>query len=653
MSIAKMNKLSVIGLESEKEAVLAGLQRLGTVQLIDQSDKLTDADWVSLIHKDSEEDRAAQLETELAGVDSVLDTVSKYDGEKKPLFFHRQAVSEKEFSGILGDGGAVRREVSELEGKIRQWNDMKSEENGIVSQQASLTPWASYTLPLDLTETRTVRVVTGVLPATADAEEMKRKAEEASDAVEIQILGQDGEQQYVSLLCMKQDEDAVMDAVKAFGFTPASFKGLSGTVSDNLGRLAGRLEEVKKEEKELEGQFVISPKEKKALRCYADELTVQRDRARAGEKMLATKKAFFLEGWVPEEAQTEVLKLLDAHDCWSEIREPEKGEETPTLLKPSEIKWLKWTYPVRSITELYSLPKSYEVDPTPIFAIFYIIFFGMMFADIAYGLILAGLTFFALKKYKPEGMANRLLTTLLYCGISTAIWGVLFGGFFGDLVPVKPMWMNPLDNAMFILAFSCILGVVHLFIGMGVKAYMQIKNGQVFDAFCDVFIWYIFLIGLGLLLFGDNYVFQGAGELGRDMAIIGAVVIVGCEFYRGKGIGKLLGLWNLYGTTSYLADILSYSRLLALGLASAVIAQVFNMLGRMVGKGVVGIIAFILILVVGHTVNFAINALGSFVHASRLQYVEFFGKFYEGGGAPFKPFTQDTKYVNIVNKEEK
>jgi V/A-type H+-transporting ATPase subunit I len=212
--------------------------------------------------------------------------------------------------------------------------------------------------------------------------------------------------------------------------------------------------------------------------------------------------------------------------------------------------------------------------------------------------------------------------------------------------------MNPLDNAMFILAFSCILGVVHLFIGMGVKAYMQIKNGDVFDAFCDVFIWYVFIIGLGLLLFGNSYVAPGSGEIGKWMAIVGAVVIVGCEFIRGKGIGKLVGLWNLYGTTSYLADILSYSRLLALGLASAVIAQVFNMLGRMVGKGVVGLIAFIVILVVGHTVNFAINALGSFVHASRLQYVEFFGKFYEGGGKPFRPFEQKTEYVKIV-KEEK
>lgn len=640
-----MNKLSVIGLESEKAAVLSELQRLGVVELSDQSDKLSDAEWASIVRRDSEEDRVSRLDGELAQVDTVLDTLSRYDEEKKPLFAMRKPMTETEYAGLLQKPEIVQKRVEELAARIEQWNEKKTEENTIVSQQAALTPWMSYELPLELSATKTVRVMYGVIPAVTDAEAMRKAVTDISESTEVQILGKDAEQQYLSVLCMKADEDAVTDAIKSLGFTSVTFKDMTGTAQENMSRLSSRLEEVKAEQKELETGFVIPKEEKDLIRAYHDEVTVQRDRAKIGERLLATKKAFYFDGWVPAESQDEVLKVLDAHDCWHDIRIPEKGEETPTLMKNNSL-----VYPVQSITELYSLPKSYEVDPTPIFAVFYVIFFGMMFADIAYGLILAGLCFFALKKYKLEGMAFRLVKTLFYCGISTAIWGVLFGGFFGDMISIKPLWMNPLENAMFILAFSCILGVIHLFVGMGVKAYMQIREGQIFDAISDVFIWYVFIIGLALLLFGDSYVAAGSGNIGKWMAIIGAVWIVGCEFIRGKGIGKLLGLWNLYGTTSYLADILSYSRLLALGLASAVIAQVFNMLGRMVGKGVVGVIAFIVIAVIGHTVNFLINALGSFVHASRLQYVEFFGKFYEGGGTPFRPFARNTKYVKIEDK---
>lgn len=647
MSIVKMNKLSVIGLESEKASVLEALQGLGVVELNDQSDKLQDAEWTAVIRKDSDEDNLSRIEGELSKVQTVLDTIARYDTEKKPLFAMRRKVTEEEYAAAMGDTSEVEASVSALYELYEQWNEKKSQENSIVSSQAALTPWMSYALPLELTATKSVRFLVGVIPAVSDAEALKGKVTQASEATEVTVLGKDAEQQYLSILCMKDDEDAVLDELKAFGFTLTSFKGMEGTVAENMQRLAAALDEVRAKEKELETRFSVDAETKEKIRFYFDRLQVLRDRARISERLLKTKTAFYFDGWAPAESEAAVAKVLDANGCYYEFAVPEKGEETPVLMKNNS-----FVYPVQSITELYSLPKSYEVDPTPIFAIFYIVFFGMMFADIAYGLILAGLCAFALIRYQLEGMAYRLVKTLVYCGVSTAIWGVLFGGFFGDMITVKPLWMNPLDNAMFILAFSCVLGTFHLFVGMGIKAYMQIRDGHVFDALCDVIIWYVFIIGLALLLFGNGIFGAAAATAGKYMAIVGAVWIVACEFIRGKGIGKFLGLWNLYGTTSYLADILSYSRLLALGLASAVIAQVFNMLGRMIGTGVVGVIAFIIVAVIGHTVNFAINALGSFVHASRLQYVEFFGKFYEGGGVPFRPFERKTKYVNIV-KEEK
>ncbi len=643
-----MNKLSVVGLESEKAPVMEDLQKLGMVEFNDQSEKLQDPEWTAIIRRDSEEDQVSRLESELAEVQTVLDTIARYDTERKPLFHMRKQLTESEYDAMLGDGSGARARVSELFSLYESWNDQLTLENNIVSSQAALQPWMSYDLPLELTATRSVRVLYGVIPAVADGEALKKQVDEVSDATVVSILGSDQEQQYLSVLCMLADEEAITDVLKSFGFTPASFKDMTGTASENMTRLGKQLEEVRAKVKELEEQFRVPVDDKVMLRAYADSLQVDLDRAKTSEKLLRTRTSYYFDGWVPEENQKEVEAVLEEYGCYYEIEEPEKGEETPVKLKENS-----FVYPLQSITELYALPKSYEVDPTPIFAVFYIIFFGMMFADVAYGLILAGLCFFALKHYRLEGMSGRLVTTLIYCGISTAVWGLLFGGFFGDLIEIKPLWMSPLDNPMTILIFSCVLGVVHLFVGMGVDAYMKIRNGHVFDAICDDFAWYVFILGLALLIvafFGVS-LFPSSTTVGAVMAIAGAVWIVGCEFIRGKGVRKLLGLWNLYGTTSYLADVLSYSRLLALGLASAVIAQVFNMLGGMLGTGIVGLIGFIVVAVIGHTVNFAINALGSFVHASRLQYVEFFGKFYEGGGVPFAPLERKTKYIKLVKEE--
>ena len=648
MAIVKMQKLSVIGLEAEREAVLSGLQSLEAAELSDPSEKLKDSEWAAILKRDSEDDLVSALDLEIQKTQTVLEAISRYDGEKPPLFSMRRPVREKEYERFLSKREALKKKSDDLYEKVERWNACKTEENSISAGEASLVPWETYDLPLELTRTRSVRIMTGVIPAVADGEALKAKVLEASEASDVEILSRDQEQQYLAVFCLEADEDKVADALKSFGFMTQAFKGLTGTVSENREKYAKRRETLREEEKALEEELSAAAADKPALEEYEDELIIERDRAKAAGRLLATGETFYLEGFIREDSRDRVKEVLDACGCWYEIKEPEKGEETPVLMENSPL-----IYPVQSITELYSLPKSTEVDPTPIFAAFYVVFFGMMFADIAYGLILAGLCLFALKKYRPEGMAYRLLKTLVYCGISTAVWGVLFGGFFGDMIPgLKPLWLNPLDNAMFILAFSCILGVIHLFVGMGIKAYMLIRDGRLFDAVCDVFIWYVFIIGLALLLFGKSYIGPWAGTAGKWMAIAGAAWIVGCEFIRGKGIGKAVGLWNLYGTTSYLADILSYSRLLALGLASAVIAQVFNMLGRMLGKGVVGVIGFIVVAVIGHTVNFLINALGSFVHASRLQYVEFFGKFYEGGGTPFRPLKRDTKHVKIVKEDE-
>ena len=376
--------------------------------------------------------------------------------------------------------------------------------------------------------------------------------------------------------------------------------------------------------------------------------------------MLSTDTVFYFDGWMPARAQAEVEELLKRYEFYYDIQEPDAEEEVPVLLHNSSV-----ATPFEAVTNMYSLPSRKDIDPTTILAPFYFIFFGMMLSDAAYGIILSALCFFVLKKYKPEGTIYKMFKMFFYCGISTFIWGALFGGWFGNFFTVAadtllgkefaidPIWFNPLEEPMRLLIFSLILGAIHLFIGMGVQAYMYIRDGHPVDAICDIGLWYVLLIGLVLFAVGGS-VTPVLSTVGKIMSIVGVVGILVTGGRKKKGIGKITGgLGALYGITNYLSDILSYSRLLALGLATGVVAQVINTLGSLAGGGVVGAIVLTVALVFGTIFNLAINALGAFVHSCRLQYVEFFGKFYTGGGREFRPFARKTKYVKIVKDQDK
>ncbi len=269
---------------------------------------------------------------------------------------------------------------------------------------------------------------------------------------------------------------------------------------------------------------------------------------------------------------------------------------------------------------------------------------------------------------------RKSLKMFFFCGLSTVFWGVMFGSYFGDLVNVvsknwfghevsiPAVWFDPISEPMRLLVFAMLFGVIHMFVGQAIKGYTMIKQGDVLGAIWDVLAWYMLLIGLILMLLptsifesisGMQFVFPNAvNTLAKVLTIAGALIIFvmsGRSKGRQIGLRLALGAYDLYGITSWLSDLLSYSRLLALGLATGVIAQVINQMGAMFGTGIFGTIGFILVFSVGTVLNLAINLLGAYVHSNRLEYVEFFGKFYEGGGRAFTPFQRITKYVNIVH----
>ena len=301
---------------------------------------------------------------------------------------------------------------------------------------------------------------------------------------------------------------------------------------------------------------------------------------------------------------------------------------------------------------MYSLPAYNGVDPNPLMAPFFIFFYGFMMADMGYGLLMMLASVIILKKAKPNGPTMRHMVPLLgLCGVSTFIMGALTGGFFGDLIPqlVKlttgkeialPALFSPLDDALAVLLGSLAIGLVQIFTGMGINMYRKIKRGEVMDALCNEGAWYavfiLFAVGVAI------------GQIKPALIAI-LVLLVLTQGYGKKGVfGKIMGIGgSLYNNiTGYFSDILSYSRLMALMLAGAVIAQVFNTLGGITGN----VVAFFLISMVGNALNFALNLLGCYVHDMRLQCLEFFGRFYEDGGKPFRPLAFDTKYVDIVQE---
>jgi len=652
MAIVELSKLSVIGMNDSKNQILSEIMELGVVEICNSDDKLTDEEWSQLVTRDGDEKSLSRLEIKLSETSQALEVLEKYDKTKKPLIKVRKPMKHTEFEEKVSGKELLEVKKMQTNNIYKEMNLLKAEENHIHTTIESLKPWISYDLPLDMIGTLHTNIFLGTLPISIPHETIVSEVDQASETAMVYHVSSDEQLQFFSVVCLKEDTDGVIGIFRKLGFNLISFD-LSGNVDDNLKMLEEKLKEFQKEIAIMENDLRIMAMDKGSLEIIYDDLVVKRDRTKILSNIVRTDKTFHFDGWFPKSKEHEVKKVLEQNGCYYEMKAPEKGEETPILLKQNV-----FSEPFEAITNLYSVPSVNDIDPTPFLAPFYFIFFGMMLSDAGYGIIMAVGCFILLKKFKLEGMMKKLIKMFYYCGISTIFWGIMFGGYFGDFIQVaakslfgldviiNPAWFNPIQEPMKLLMFSLILGAVHLFFGMGLKAYLLLRNGKAIDALCDIFLWYVLLAGL--VLFGLGI------EIGKWMSLVGVVGVLLTGGRRKKSfLGKIAGgLGSLYGITGYLSDLLSYSRLLALGLATGVVAQVINTLGGLAGGGIVGAIALIFAFVIGHTFNLSINALGSFVHSSRLQYVEFFGKFFEGGGTAFNPFYKKMKYFEIL-KEEK
>lgn len=664
MAIVEMCKINLIGLLKDKDGILERLMELGVVHLnepgVDNSESVLD----NYAHRDGDSETIQSIEEEIELVASALKFLSQFDNRKKPLFPALKEIPRDKYNSISRSAGeivSIARRMKELQAKIQE---TASECGRIQNNMDFLRPWEALDIPLETAGTKHAVVQMGTIPAMHDMQQIKALLYSNVPQCFLEVSNADREQSYVCLVAHREYEIQALQFLKKYGYASVDFKGMTGTAKENLERLSDELKHVRDEREQLLKEAAGFADEINRLEIMYDYLSILRDREKAEFDLASTKRIFILNGWLPENVSAKVAELVSKeYDCLVRLEKPAEDEDFPILLKNSDV-----AESVEMITEMYSLPNPREVDPNAVMAPFFILFFGLMLSDAGYGLIMALGSAIVLWKFQLSLKTKRFMKLMLYCGLATVFWGALFGGWFGDAAAVLtggrinllPLWFNPLDDPERLLMWSLIFGIIHIYVGISVRAYNLIRQKKYLDAIFDSLFWYVLFTGAALAVLPyvpsvDKEWASGFVDTGVKMVIVGAVLLVLTQGRKQKSIiAKFFsGLGSLYDLISFMSDVLSYSRLLALGLATSVIATIINQIGSMAGMdNIFGLVLFIVVFIAGHIFNFLINALGAYVHSSRLQYIEFFGKFYEGGGKPFNPLKMQTKYIKIKSDEE-
>lgn len=670
MAVLQMQRISICALKKNRKAILERLQELGAMEIdIQLSD---DSGYEKMDVSNSR----ATFEKQAQTADRALEILQQYAPEKtgmlaslagKPLI--DRELFEKAVSGQDNYIETARRIVA----LDKQVAEQKANILKLQNQMESLVPWLGLTVPVNYSGTEKTSVLIGTIAGAQTLEgiyEMIAGFAPEAEALDVQVIFTDKDYTYLAVVCLKKDVQMVEEALRASGFAKPS-QVMNKVPAEYQKELEAQMEASVKSIEALEKEIVDNAGSRQDLRLVSDYYRTRAEKYEVLGQIPQTENTFALSGYVPAYQSERVIReISEKFDAVVELEEIKEEEEPPILLKNN-----KFSESVEGVLASFGLPGKGEMDPTFFTSIFYVFLFGLMLSDAAYGLIVSLACGWALLKFpRMEKNLRKSVQLFFWCGLSTLVWGVLFGGYFGDVIDVvsetffghkvsiPALWFVPLNEPMRMLLYSMLFGVIHLFTGLALKGYICIRDKRYVDFVCDCVLWFLLLLGLiGMLLptelfagiAGTQIVFPAAVSQGAKwFAIIGALGILFMSGRANKNFGVriALGAYDLYNITGWLSDVLSYSRLLALGLATGVIASVVNQMASMGGKSVFGVIVFILVFLVGHTFNIGINLLGAYVHTCRLQYVEFFGKFYDGGGRAFNPFNLKTKYVDI--KEE-
>lgn len=673
MAMLKMQRIYVYALLKYCKDILEALQRRGVVEIenLDIED--------SVFFKDDTTAYQTQYRHLASTASEANSILNRYVPQKKGLlssFKGREQLTREAYDRLVDETPDILRTAYDIISCQKTIDTNLAEKIKYQAQLEVITPWLALDVPMNFTGTATTRAFIGKFAGEKTTTEIITELAAMIPEVEgidVERIYSDSNQTCVFILTSRKDAEAVSDALRRIGFEYPSYispvvpKAREKEINKHLSNRDGRI-------LEAENNIKAYAKYAKKLSFLEDYYIMKAERYAVYDDIATSRNTFVLSGYIPEPDAAGLKEYLETTFEAEVEFEEALNDDAPVKLKNN-----KFSEPTETVLATYSYPDRHEADPTSIMAIFYYVFFGMMFSDAGYGIVMALACGICLLKFKGmEQGLKKSMKMFFWCGVTTTFWGLMFGSFFGDAVTaisntffhtpppnipglVTPIWFNPVDEPMRMLMFSFLLGIIHLFTGLAIQAYNDIRYQKDYLAVIyDVISWYL-LVGGGILALLTMDMMENIagftlppiyGTVGGIMAGLGAIIILLFSGRESKNpiIRLAKGAYGLYGTTSYLSDILSYSRLLALGLATGVIATVFNKIGTMMGDGIVGILIFIVIFIIGHGVNIGINALGAYVHTNRLQFVEFFGKFYKGGGKEFKPFKINTKHYTV--KEE-
>ena len=639
-----MEKLTAILAREDADALLRRLMRLRAVSLIDTAQE--GEDGLQIV---ADVTGAAER---VSRVEAVLPVLAKRSTRKLSLFRQQTRVSHSEFRAD-GRYEFAWKVVQQAEKLITEQKELRIAREEIQGRLQSYIPYLDYEQRLDATQTAYTKTVLGVFPGGTSSQAVVDAL--AGRAAVVQLLCEDSTGLYVSVLAHRAEQDVTLRALSGIGFLPASFPQTDGTAKELFDR--ADLERVRLDEdmQHAERRLCSLAERIEEVEILSDieQTTLLAEKQKS--ELCATKKCAVLRCWCPVHERARVTRVLESAGAAYDFAPPAEGDDPPVLLRNNAFaRNFEW------VLGMYAYPAYGKFDPTFIMSIFYMLIFGLMFADAGYGLVLSVACFSLVRFAKPREGMKRFLLMFGYCGIPCIIFGVLFGSYFGNFplafmenfvgstsVPSEiAVLFDPLQNPMGFLIVSLAVGAVHLIAGMAVQAYILCRRGKVLDALFDIGSYWLLFAGVGTWVLGV--------PVGIWLTVGGVLAILATQGRSKKGAaGKVIGgLGGLYGLINYVSDLLSYSRILALGLAAGVIGQVVNILATLKGASVIGFILMIVVFCVGHLLNLVINVLGTFVHTARLQYIEFFGKFYEDGGTPFRPIAPADRYSEDVSADD-
>lgn len=660
MSKLNMTLVRIFAPRTQRKGILELLQKMSVLDI-----SAPNKDLPKPFFREDKSSDAETFRRNAAVAERALNTINKISPEKKSLlsaFSGRRVIDEEEFSRVKDLEKEVMKVCYKTESLERENAEAKAEIVRLSTAIEQMRPWQELDVPLSYSGTNSTAAFIGSVLGTFTLEGLLESLAQNQPKLTAyaEIIGVASGQTLIFLTCPKAERELAEDALRKLGFARPS---------QNTSKLP-------KEKIKLRTQKILKLEEKisqniKEIASFVDyrekiELVVDYFINRAEKydtiKLVdETEHTVMISGYLPE-CDFPLLESKLKEKFTVEIETETPDEE----MAPVKLKNNSFSTPAETITSMYALPSSKDIDPTPITSFFYYLFFGIMLSDAGYGILMWIATWAVNRFLNPEPNMRKNMKLFMFCGISTTFWGFFFGSFFGiDIItpiysavtggaalPFKYPFINPLEgDAMAMLILSVALGLIQIIAGMCAKFYITAKQDGIADAVFDTGLWITTLLGFALLA-GGMFGIPVLTTIGAVIAIISLVGIVVFGGRKKKGVMKFIGGFaSLYDITSYVSDLLSFSRLMALGLTTAAMSMVFNKLGMMVSAGIAGKIFMVAILLVGHAVNFGLNALGAYVHTLRLQYVELFSKFYEGGGREYKPFAHKSKYTRF--KEEK